>query len=404
MTSAQPLRGLRVLDFAWIGAGALVTKALAEMGAEILRVESHARPDNLRMTPPFRPGTDGLEASGYFASRNPGKKSVALNMKHPKARSLALRLAAQCDVFTSNFRPGVLERWGLAYDDVRAVNDAIVFLVMPMQGMDGPHKDFIGFGSTIAALAGLVHPSGLPDRQPVGTGTHYPDHVPNPGHALVALLAAVYHQRRTGEGQLVELSQYESTVNVMGPGVLQGSLGETPPPLGNQQPGVAPRGAYRCADGGFVVVACHTEDQWSALTEALEHKEWLADPRFATLARRTANADELDRLLAAEIACRTAGDVLAVLAGVGVPSAKVNDSRDLLADPRLAARGFWQDVEHPVIGTMPMFHAPIRFGDADRADMTRPPLLGEHTREVAADLLEIDEAEYEALVDEGVFH
>lgn len=219
MSENGPLVGLRVLDFAWIGAGALVTKALAELGAEIIRVESRARPDNLRSSPPFRPGTSGLDASGYFASRNPGKKSVALNMKHPKSREIALALARHCDVFTSNFRTGVLERWGMSYDDMREVNPRIVYLAMPMQGRDGPHRDYVGFGSTIAALAGLVHASGVPGRPPVGTGTHYPDHVPNPGHALVAVLAAIYRQQRTGDGQLVELSQLESTVNVVGQAV-----------------------------------------------------------------------------------------------------------------------------------------------------------------------------------------
>lgn len=404
MTSSQPLRGLRVLDFAWIGAGALVTKALGEMGAEIVRIESRARPDNLRMSPPFRPGTEGLEASGYFASRNSGKKSVALNMKHPKARELALRLAAQADVFTSNFRPGVLERWGLAYDDVRLVNESIVFLVMPMQGIDGPHRDFVGFGSTIAALSGLVHASGSPDRAPVGTGTHFPDHVPNPGHALVALLAAIYHQRRTGRGQLVELSQIESTVNVLGPGVLQGSLGENPRPRGNQQPGVAPRGAYRAADGAWVAIACRSEDQWRGLAECLERKSWLTDERFADLAQRTVHIDELDALVAAEFARREATDLLLALESAGVPAERVNDSRDLLEDPRLQARGFWQEIEHPVIGRMPMFRMPLRFHGEPRPTITRPPLLGEHTREVAMDLLGMDDDEYESMVDEGVFY
>ena len=152
----QVLAGVRVLDFCWVGAGALVTKLLAEHGAEVIKVESRARPDNLRVAPPYRPGAENLDGSGYFASRNNDKKSLALNMKTEKGRELGYALASRADVVANNFRPGVMERWGLAYDSVAAVNPSVVYLSMPMQGSDGPNSGYIGFGSTIAALSGLV--------------------------------------------------------------------------------------------------------------------------------------------------------------------------------------------------------------------------------------------------------
>ena len=138
--TGSPLAGIRVLDFCWIGAGGLVTKALAELGAAVYRVESQSHPDNLRLAPPFRPGTEGLEASGYFASRNSSKQSVALNMKTDKARELAVELGGKVDMVTSNFRPGVMERWGLGYEAVRAINPSVIYLTMPMQGATGPHS------------------------------------------------------------------------------------------------------------------------------------------------------------------------------------------------------------------------------------------------------------------------
>ncbi|TDE00670.1 CaiB/BaiF CoA transferase family protein [Jiangella asiatica] len=398
-----PLAGLRVLDFAWIGAGALVTKALAELGAEVIRIESRVRPDNLRQSPPFRPGTTGLDASGYFASRNPGKKSVALNMKHPRAREIALALAARSDVFTSNFRTGVLERWRMTYADVRTVNPRVVFLAMPMQGSDGPHRDYVGFGSTIAALAGLVHTTAVPGRPPVGTGTHYPDHVPNPGHALVALLAAIYHQQRTGEGQYVELSQLESTVNVVGHGVVHSSLGGDVEPAGNRSPGTAPRGAYRCADGEWIALACHTDEHWQALASVLDRPGWLTDDRFSTVLERIGHADELDELLRVALESRRRPAVVDALTAAGVPAGPVNSAKDMLADPHLTARGFWQPVNHAVIGEIPMSHLPFRLGDGPRPEMTPPPLLGEHTREVATGLLELTDEQYDDLVRDGVF-
>ena len=256
MTVVSPyLKDIRVLDFCWVGAGAFVTKLLADLGAEVIKVESRARPDNLRLSPPFRPGAEGLEGSGYFASRNSNKKSFALDMRTPKARAIALDLAARSHVLTSNFRPGVLERWGLGYADICELNPSIVYLTMPMQGADGPNSSYIGFGSTISALSGLMHLSGRPDRPPVGTGTHYPDHVPNPGHALVAVLAALYHRERTGEGQAIEVSQLESTVNVIGPAILAHSLGEPPPGrTGNRVPTASPHGTFPCLDDQWVAV------------------------------------------------------------------------------------------------------------------------------------------------------
>ena len=188
------LAGLRVLDFCWIGAGAFVTRILADLGAEVIKVESRSHPDNLRLSGPHKAGAKPLESSGYFASRNTSKKSIALNMSHPRAREIALRLAARCSIVSNNFRPGVMEKWGLGYDDVAAANPSVIYLAMPMQGSSGPHRDYIGFGSTIAALCGLTTMAGRPGRAPIGTATHYPDHVPNPGHALVAVLAAVLHR------------------------------------------------------------------------------------------------------------------------------------------------------------------------------------------------------------------
>lgn len=404
MTATGPLAGLRVLDFAWIGAGALVTKALGELGAEVIRIESRARPDNLRQSPPFRPGATGLDGSGYFASRNPGKKSVALNMKHPKARDVAMTLAEQSDVFASNFRTGVLERWGMGYDEVREVNPRIVYLTMPMQGRDGPHRNYVGFGSTIAALAGLVYTTAAPGRAPVGTGTHYPDHVPNPGHALVALLAAIYHQQRTGEGQYVELSQLESTVNVVGQGIVHSSVGGDVRPSGNRQPGSAPRGVYRCSGGEWLAISCQTDGHWAAMADALGKPEWLSDSRFATVYGRLDHADELDAEVSTAVEGSSRSAIVDKLVAVGVPAGPVNSAKDMLSDPHLVEREFWQPVQHAVIGEIPMSHLPFRTGAGPRPAMTPPPLLGEHTEEVAGRLLGLTGDDYRELVDEGLFY
>ena len=397
---SSPLAGVRILDFCWIGAGALVTKAAAELGAEVIRIESRSHPDNLRLTPPFRPGTEGLEASGYFASRNPGKKSFALNMAHPEARAIALDLVANSDVVTSNFRPGVMERWGLSYDEVKAVNPDVVYMVMPMQGSDGPHRSFIGFGATIAALGGLVSLSGERGRIPIGTGTHYPDHVPNPGHALVGLLASIYHRQRTGRGQLIELSQLESTVNAIGPAVLAASTGDRDQlrPSGNRAPGVVPRGVYRTADEAWVVIVCSHDRHWESVAARLVEDGFEFDFPTASVEQRESRRDDIEESVARWVSKFDRAEVLAILAKGGVPSGPVNTSADLLVDPHLTARGFWQTVNHPVIGELPMFSLPFVRQPEGRQSPPRPPLLGEHTWDIASELLGMARDRYDELV------
>lgn len=404
MTGSGPLAGIRVLDFCWIGAGALVTKTLAELGASIYRIESRTHPDNLRLAPPFRPGAEGLEGSGYFASRNPSKQSVALNMSTDEGRAMAIELASKVDVVTSNFRPGVMERWGLDYESLRPVNPSVVYMTMPMQGSTGPHSRYIGFGSTIAALAGIVALSGQPGRTPVGTGTHYPDHVPNPGHTLVALLAALRHRARTGEGQSIELSQLESTINVIGPAILEASTGSTPEMTGNRIPSAAPHTSYRCADDQWIVVSCRTDAEWAGLAAALDRAELATDPRFARLEDRKAHEDELDAEVAAAIAIRDREPLLELFARSSVPASPVKSSRDIVEDRVLWERGFWQSIHHPVIGEMPISRSPFRRVGEARPELVRPPLLGEHTWEVLSAELGLDRAEYERLVADKVLY
>ncbi|WP_353807488.1 CaiB/BaiF CoA transferase family protein [Agromyces sp. SYSU T00194] len=397
----RPLEGFKILDFCWIGAGALVTKTLAELGADVYRVESSTHPDNLRLSPPFRPGREGIEGSGYFASRNPGKQSVAIDMSTAAGRDVARELAGRVDLVASNFRPGIMERWGMTYAELAAANPSLLYLTMPMQGADGPHANYIGFGSTISALAGIVGLSGIEGRAPVGTGTHYPDHLPNPGHALVAVLAAVRHRRVTGEGQWIELSQLESTVNVVGPAIVESSMGHEPHVSGNRWPGRVPHDAYRTADDRWVAVSCPDEAAWRALCAALE-LDAVDDARFADAAGRARHEDELGALLDATVGARAMEDVLARLAEHGVPHALVKDSRDIVEDPLLRERAYWEDVEHPVIGRMPISRTPIRKVGVERAPVTRPPLLGEHTWDVLSTELGMSREDYDRLVDDGV--
>jgi benzylsuccinate CoA-transferase BbsF subunit len=399
---ARTLDGLTVLDFCWVGAGALVTKLLAEQGATVVKVESRARPDNLRVAPPFRPGKNGLDASGYFASRNNDKQSLALDMRHPRSRELARELAGNVDLVTNNFRPGIMERWGLDYETLRADNPSLVYLSMPMNGSTGPDRGAIGFGSTIAAQAGLVHLSGRADRTPVGTGTHYPDHVPSPGHALVAVLAALLDRARTGRGRVIEIAQLESAVSTIGPALVAASAGESPSRNGNRVSGHHPSGVFPCAgDDEWIAVAARSDDEWQRLASTLA-PELADDHRFLTVTGRALEEDALERRISELTSGRDREELAAALQARGVPAWPVESSEDLLHDEQLRARAFWRELEHPVLGRITMPSAPFTGRAGRTGPMRAAPLLGEHTREVATSLLGLTDAEVDRLVEEKV--
>jgi benzylsuccinate CoA-transferase BbsF subunit len=400
------LAGLRVLDFCWIGAGAFVTRILADLGAEVIKVESRTHPDNLRLSGPHQPGAKPLEGSGYFASRNTSKKSIALNMSHPQARQIALTLASRCSIVSNNFRPGVMEKWGLGYGEVAAVNPSVIYLAMPMQGSSGPNRDYIGFGSTIAALCGLVSMAGRPGRPPLGTGTHYPDHVPNPGHALVAVLAAAFHRARTGEGQQIELAQIESTVNMLGPSVLVcAATGVLPQTNGNRRAGAVPRGVFPCAgEDVWCAIEANDDRDWQGLVDALGAPEWMRDDELKTLPGREARQGEIEARLAQETGRYSAAELVVRLQAHGVAAAKVATSADVTSDPQLLARRYWHHVPHAEMGSVLVNLPPFRAVGEERVAPGPPPLLGEHTVEIASELLGFDETECRRLMDEKVFY
>lgn len=398
------LSDITVLDFCWIGAGSLVTQMLALHGATVIKIESHRRPDNLRLSPPSRPGTSGLDASGYFASRNANKKSFALNMSEKGSRSIVRELLEHCSVVTSNFRPGIMERWGLEYESLCFARPDLLYLSMPMQGEEGPFREDVGFGSTIAAQSGLVAPSGLPGHRPVGTGTNYPDHVPNPGHALVALLAAIYLRRRTGLGGRIELSQVESTVNMMGPSLLTYSLtGEEPPTLGNRSPQHCPQGVFKCrGDDEWLALSVRDDEQWRSTAAVLALDGSLDFERFANFADRKRQEDVLETLIETVTSTSDVHELMRRLQDAGVPASVVNSAGDVFSDPVILDRGYWRTLPHEVIGEVEVASAPFTWSRDDATPQTAAPLLGEHTFELWTSLLHRTEEEFEMLRAEGV--
>lgn len=405
--ASKPLAGVRIVDFCWVGAGSYATKLLADQGADVIKVESMARVDGIRLSGPFAGGRRGVNRSGYFADRNTSKRSCAINMKTAEGRAVARALVARSDVVANNFTPGVMARFGLAWEDVHELNPAAVYLAMSTHGDGGPERDHLGYGLTISGIVGLHALSGMPGRAPLGTGTNYPDHIPNPCHAAFAVLAALRHARRTGRGQYIDLAQTEATIPLLAPALVAAAAsGVDPQPPGNGHEHHAPHGVYPTAgDDQWIAIAVATDEQFAALVDVLEIEAGAlgAVGAVATAAERRAVAGALDQLVAAHTHTREAGALVATLQRVGVPAGPVQDPRAVVEhDAQLAARHHWVRLDHREMGLSLYNAPPFRFSRTSN-EIARPaPLLGEHTAEVCRDVLGMSEVEIESLVAEGV--
>lgn len=406
MTTAngtRPLDGVRVADFSWFGAGPIAGRTLADFGAEVIRIESEARVDGLRLGQPQKPGKGGYNVCAYFNNYNAGKASLLLNMGAEGARDVALRLIERSDVFLSNLTPRVIERWGLTYDELREVNPAIIAAYQPMQGTFGPHRDFLGFGAVLTPVTGISHLSGDPDRKPVGVGTNYPDYAINPGHTVIAILAALRHRRRTGQGQRIELAQLESVAATMGPALLDyiaNNRNQTR--KGNRSSWMTPHAIYRCRDAArgaphpdgsttrehWIALAVRNDVEWNALCNLAADTLFAQDERFATLLGRREHEDALNHQIGEWASDREATELAETLQAAGIPAAVVQDAEDMCEhDQHLKQRRYYQYLDHPETG-ISLYDGPIvKLHNTPGSLIAPAPLFGEHTYAVATEIL-----------------
>lgn len=399
------LAGVRVIDFSWIGAGSYATKILADLGADVIKIESSTRLDSLRMAAPYKDGIAGVNRSGYFADRNTSKRSITINMKHSRAFGLIRKLIVQSDIVANNFTPGVMEKFGLGYPEVKAMKPEIIYLAMSMQGAEGPERGYLGYGANIIALTGLQHLTGMPGREPAGTGTNYPDHIPNPCHAAFALLAALRYGRRTGRGQYIDLAQLEPTVALLGPTILDLTVnGRNHERNGNEHPWAAPHGVYPCAgEDRWIAIAAMTNAHWIALVETLRSPSWTSAECWSSVIGRYRGRVELDRLLSGETAKWRAEALMTELQARSVPAGVVSNAEDVIKrDPQLAHRGHWVRLKHAEMGDAIYNAPPFRFSSTPVELHAPAPLLGEHTREICTSLLGISDPEIDELIAQEV--
>jgi benzylsuccinate CoA-transferase BbsF subunit len=403
---AAPLAGVRVLDFTWAWAGPQASLLLCMLGAEVIKVESHARLDHARVhTLTAGSLSGGIDESPVFNDLNLGKRSVTLNLGKPEARELVRQLASKSDIVLQNMRPGVLDRLGLGYEDLRKVRPDIIMLSSSAVGATGPESSYAGYAPTFACLSGVVSISGHPDEAPIALSGSVDLRVGTA--SAFAVLAALYQRRRTGRGQNIDLSSTEVMSAMIGEAFLGYELtGRLPERVGNRDESMAPHGCYRCRgegerEGEWITIAVATEAEWQALCRVVDDPA-LARPEFASARLRHQSQDALDEIISRFTARLAREDAVEQLQRAGVAAAIVHNGASLARDPHVLARGVYETVDHPRMGTLKTVRPPWRLEGA--ATPCASPLIGEHNAYVLAEILGLSTAEIDALVEAEIVY
>ena len=398
----RALSGIRILDLTQFEAGTSCTQFLGWLGADVLKIEPPAGEQSRRN----RPEVPGLDAM-YFLIFNANTRSVTIDLKHADGVALFLRMAERADVVVENYAPGVMERLGLDYERLAQVNPAIILARVKGFGLSGPYHEYKSFDMIAQAVGGLMSVTGFPDREPVRCGAAIGDSGTGM-HVAAAILAAYIQRQRTGRGQLVEVSMQEAVTNL-----LRGRYGdhyrEGRPSrrTGNSAPpGAVPDGLYPCAPGGpndyvYIYVQPMNAEMWRQFVVAIGREDLLTDPRCVDAPTRYQHRDALNEIARAWTSARPKHEVMAALGKAGVPCGAVLDTGEVLDDPHLNARGAIAEIDHPTRGRYRMPGCPVRMS-ASNAVTTAPPLLGQHTDEVLAEVLGLSSAESANLRRRGV--
>jgi crotonobetainyl-CoA:carnitine CoA-transferase CaiB-like acyl-CoA transferase len=385
----RALDGLKILDFTWVIAGPMATRLLADHGATVVRIETEGRVDVIRAASPFLPGRGGIEDTGLWHSIAAGKHGIQVDLRTAEGRAVARDLALWADVVVEAFAPGFLAEIGLDFETLRVDRPDLVVASSSLMGQTGPLSDFAGFGNLAASIAGFTHITGWPDRPPAGPYTAYTDYV-SPRFLALAIVTAVEHARRTGEGAYIDLSQSEAAIHFLTPALLDEQInGRTLGRLGTRDPFFVPHGVYPTGQPGtdqWIAVACTSDVQWVALAALLEREEL----RALSNAERHERADELDELISAWTSGQNSDELALILQSAGVAAHPVQRSAQCHADPQLVHRDHFRRVPHALHGEVLVEGPHVQYSATPPGPAWGGPTLGQHTMFVLEELVGYD--------------
>lgn len=406
----QALDGIRICDFTGQLAGAGATKWLSAFGAEVIRIEDPVREgrwDILRGGEPFKEGQRGLDYGGGFNNHNTDKLGITLNLRTDKAKQILTELIKISDAVTENFAAGVLDKWGFGYEQLKSIKPDIVYVSNCGFGHEGPYHQYKTWGPIVQAVSGLTFSSSLPDQEPAGWGYSYMDHTGG-YYMAMAIMLALLHRQRTGEGQWVDLACTEAAVTLNGPALLDWTVNQRPmrgdsAPHSNrsQFAPMAPHGIYPCAgDDNWIAISCRHQQDWQLLANVI-NADWT--PAFDDEQQRLADQDQLDQRMAQWTAPHDKFELQDTLRGLPIPAAAVQKPQERIErDPTTGNFDLWPTVQHSAMGEVQVDGIPVHFSETDWQIQRGAPCLGEHNEHVLTTLLGMSADEVQALKQEGV--
>ena len=381
MSWAGPLRGIRVLDFTRVLAGPSAALALADLGAEVLKIEPPGTGDETRLFPPFRDNV-----SHYFLSVNRGKKSIVVDLKTAAGVALVADLAAHCDVLIENYRPGVMDRLGLGYAALSGVNPRLIYCAISGFGMTGPLRDRPSFDIVLQALSGALSVNGEPGGAPTKLGIPLGDLVGGI-NGPIGILAALHERSITGRGRMIDVSLLDGMIGMLGYlAQLAFFTGQDPKPQGSEHPNLVPYGSFPAKDGS-IIVACLTNSFWERICEALHRPDWIRDPRFETIEKRRDNRGLVNEMISEFTREKSVAELVDCFTQYNVPHAPILGIREALTQPQAMDREMVVETDHPILGKIPIVNRPIKFPADPQPIPAAPPVLGQHTDEILRDIL-----------------
>jgi crotonobetainyl-CoA:carnitine CoA-transferase CaiB-like acyl-CoA transferase len=403
-----PLSHVRVLDLSRVLAGPWAGQNLADLGAEVIKVERPGSGDDSRaFGPPWVKDKDGRDTkdSAYYTSANRGKKSVTVNISKPGGQKLVRDLARISDVLIENYKFGDLARYGLAYDDLKKINPGLIYCSVTGFGQTGPYRERPGYDFMIQGMGGMMSVTGEPDDAPGGgpqrAGVPVADIITGM-YASIAICAALAHRAESGAGQHLDLALLDSQIALLAyQNTNYFSTGKPPKRIGNLHPNIVPYQPFRTADGS-VILACGNDNLYRKFCEVAGCGELADDPRFVSNGKRVENRAELTRLLQAIFLAKTTHQWVELLEAAGVANGPINDVEQVFEEPQVKARGVKIELDHPVAGRLPLVASPMRFSGTPLEYRLAPPVLGQHTEEVLRSVLALSEGEIARLRADGV--